>query len=72
MSASMFDARAGLTLLPLLPTCLRALMHKAKTLYKKIVAIDDTWVRSYEPELKRQPVEWHTQNSEGFSQNSRC
>lgn len=26
----------------------------------RIVAIDETWVRSYEPELKRQSSEWHT------------
>lgn len=29
----------------------------------RIVAIDETWVRSYEPELKRQSAEWHTPNS---------
>ena len=26
----------------------------------RILAIDETWVRSYEPELKRQSAEWHT------------
>ena len=25
----------------------------------RIVAIDETWIRSYEPELKRQSSEWH-------------
>ena len=25
-----------------------------------IVAINETWVRSYEPELKSQSTEWHT------------
>ena len=28
-----------------------------------IVAIDETWIRSFEPELKRQSSEWHTKNS---------
>ena len=28
-----------------------------------IVAIDETWVRSYEPELKRHSAEWHTPSS---------
>ena len=29
----------------------------------RTVAIDETWVRSYEPELKRQSAEWHTPSS---------
>ena len=29
----------------------------------RIVAIDETWVRLYEPELKRQSAEWHTPSS---------
>ena len=29
----------------------------------RIVAIDETWVSSYEPELKRQSAEWHTPSS---------
>ena len=29
----------------------------------RIVAIDETWIRSYEPELKRQSSEWHTPGS---------
>ena len=29
----------------------------------RIVTIDKTWVRSYEPELKSQASEWHTPNS---------
>ncbi len=29
----------------------------------KIVAIDETWIRSYEPEMKTQSAEWHTPNS---------
>ena len=29
----------------------------------RIVATDETWVRSYEPELKRQSAEWHTRCS---------
>ena len=30
---------------------------------KRIVAIDETWIRSFESELKRQSAEWHTPNS---------
>ena len=30
---------------------------------QRIVAIDETWIRSFEPELKRQSSEWHTKNS---------
>ena len=30
---------------------------------KRIVAIDETWIRSFEPKLKRQSAEWHTPNS---------
>jgi hypothetical protein len=29
---------------------------------KRVVAIDETWIRSFEPELKRQSSEWHTPN----------
>ena len=29
----------------------------------RIVAIPETWVKSYEPELKSQTSEWHTLNS---------
>ena len=29
----------------------------------RIVVIDMTWIRSFEPELKRQSSEWHTKNS---------
>ena len=29
----------------------------------RIVAVDETWVRSYEPELKSQASEWHAPNS---------
>ena len=29
----------------------------------RIVAIDETWIRSYEPEMKRQSAEWHTPSS---------
>ena len=29
----------------------------------RIVAIDETWVRSYETELTRQSAEWHTPSS---------
>lgn len=30
---------------------------------ERIVTIDETWMRSFEPELKRQSSEWHTKNS---------
>ena len=30
---------------------------------QRIVAIDETWIRSFEPELRRQSSEWHTKNS---------
>ena len=30
---------------------------------QRIVAIGETWIRSFEPELKRQSSEWHTKNS---------
>ena len=30
---------------------------------QRIVAIDETWIRSFEPELKRQSSEWHTKDS---------
>ncbi|PSN43656.1 hypothetical protein C0J52_16680, partial [Blattella germanica] len=29
----------------------------------RIIAIDETWARAYEPELKRQPAEWRHQGS---------
>ena len=30
---------------------------------QRIVAIDETWIQSFEPELKCQSSEWHTKNS---------
>ena len=30
---------------------------------QRIVAIHETWIRSFEPELKRQSSEWHTKES---------
>ena len=30
---------------------------------QRIVAIDETWIRSFEPELKRQSSKWHTKDS---------
>ena len=30
---------------------------------QRIVAIDETWIWSFEPELKHQSSEWHTKNS---------
>ena len=31
--------------------------------YNEFIAIDKTWIQSFEPELKRQSSEWHTKNS---------
>lgn len=36
---------------------------EGETFLNRIVAIDETWIRSYEPELKRQSSEWHTPDS---------
>ena len=30
---------------------------------QRIVVFDETWIRFFEPELKRQNSEWHTKNS---------
>ena len=30
---------------------------------QRIIAIDETWIRSFEPQLKRQSSKWHTKNS---------
>ena len=32
-------------------------------LNNSVVAIDETWIQSFEPELKYQSSEWHTPNS---------
>ena len=37
--------------------------NKGENMLKRIVTIDETWIRSFEPELKRQSSEWHTPNS---------
>lgn len=34
--------------------------NEGEQFINRIVAIDETWIRSYEPELKRQSSEWHT------------
>ena len=42
---------------------------------QRIVAIDETWIRSFEPELKRQSSEWHTKDSPRplkFRQSQNC
>ena len=38
-------------------------MIESENMLKHIVAIDETWIRSFEPELKPQSAEWHTANS---------
>ena len=37
--------------------------NEAENMLKRVVAIDETWIRSFEQELKRQSSEWHTKNS---------
>ena len=44
----------------------RSLLHRygeGDEMLQIIVAIDETWIRSFEPELKRQSSEWHTKDS---------
>ena len=45
----------------------RTLLHRygeeGDEMLQRIVAIDETWIRSFEPELKRQSNEWHTKDS---------
>ena len=42
---------------------LRQYHNEDENMLKRMVAIDKTWIRSFEPELKRQSSEWHTKNS---------
>lgn len=42
---------------------LRRYDSEQDSMLNRIVAIDETWIRSFEPELKRQSSEWHTPNS---------
>ena len=42
---------------------LRQYHYEGKNMLKRVVAIDETWIRSFEPELKRQSSEWHTRTS---------
>lgn len=37
--------------------------NEGQQFLNRIVAIDETWLRSYEPELKSQSSEWHTPDS---------
>ena len=45
----------------------RSLLHRygeeGGQMLQRIVTIDETWIRSFEPELKRQSSEWHTRDS---------
>ena len=41
-------------------TLLKRYIKEGESFLNRIVAIDETWIRSYEPELKRQSSEWHT------------
>ena len=36
---------------------------EGEIMLKRVVSIDETWIRSFEPELKRQSSEWLTPNS---------
>ena len=47
-------------------------VSKWRELAKHIITIDETWVRAYEPELKRQSAEWRHEGSlrsQKFCQN---
>ena len=37
--------------------------NEVKNLLNNIITIDETWVRAYEPELKRQSAEWRHEGS---------
>ena len=41
-------------------TLLKRYIKEGESFLNRIVAKDETWIRSYEPELKRQSSEWHT------------
>ena len=45
----------------------RSFLHRYREegdeMLQRIVAIDETWIRSFEPELKRKSSEWHTKDS---------
>ena len=41
-------------------TLLKKYIKEGESFLNRIVAIDETWIHSYEPELKRQSSEWHT------------
>ena len=51
----------------------RSLLHRygeGDEMLQRIVAIDETWIWSFEPELKRQSSEWHTKDSPRISPKS--
>ena len=37
--------------------------NEGENLLNNIITIDETWVRAYEPDLKRQSVEWRPEGS---------
>ena len=46
--------------------------NKGENLQNNIITVDETWVRAYEPELKRQSTEWRHEGSprrQKFRQN---
>ena len=43
--------------------CFRQHGEDGNEMLQGIVAIDETWIRSFEPELKCKSSEWHTKNS---------
>ena len=62
MDASPLEARAG-WMRWTIATNLLSCYDAGQDFIPRIAAIDKTWVRSYEPELRRQSAEWHTPNS---------
>ena len=55
-------------------TCIHLEMYQneGENLLNNIITIDETWVRAYEPELKRQSAEWRHERSprrQNFRQN---
>ena len=37
--------------------------HECEAFLRRVITINETWIRSYTPELKRQPNEWrHTES----------
>ena len=63
MGASLSDGRAKYGPHYRCKKVVRKKQIEGENFLNGIVAIDETWIRSYEPELKRQSSEWHTPES---------